>query len=114
MSPVINLPFGTPATGADGVAPSPLSIHGLTVGYGRQPVLWGVDYDVPAGSLVAIVGPNGAGKSTLIKAVLGLLPLASGAVRFWASRCAPSAGASATCRSAAASTGTSRSRSRRS
>ena len=83
MSPVINLPFGTPATGADGAAPSPLSIHGLTVGYGRQPVLWGVDYDVPAASLVAIVGPNGAGKSTLIKAVLGLLPLASGAVRFW-------------------------------
>ena len=46
-------------------------------------MLWGVDYDVPAASLVAIVGPNGAGKSTLIKAVLGLLPLASGAVRFW-------------------------------
>ncbi len=85
MSSVINLPFGTPATGADGVAPAPapLSIHGLTVGYGRQPVLWGVDYDVPAASLVAIVGPNGAGKSTLIKAVLGLLPLASGSVRFW-------------------------------
>ncbi len=85
MSPVINLPFGTPAAGADGTAaaPPPLSIHGLTVGYGRQPVLWGVDYQVPAASLVAIVGPNGAGKSTLIKAVLGLLPLASGSVRFW-------------------------------
>ena len=83
MSPVINLPFaGTGTAEAPGAAP-PLSIYGLTVGYGRQPVLWGVDYQAPASSLVAIVGPNGAGKSTLIKAVLGLLPLASGSVEFW-------------------------------
>jgi manganese/zinc/iron transport system ATP- binding protein len=62
---------------------SPLSIHGVTVAYNRKPVLWDVEYEAPARSLIAIVGPNGAGKSTLIKAVLGLLPLASGAVAFW-------------------------------
>jgi manganese/zinc/iron transport system ATP- binding protein len=52
----------------------------VTVAYDRRPVLWDVDYDAPANSLVGVVGPNGAGKSTLIKAVLGLVPLASGRI----------------------------------
>ncbi|MEM6749996.1 MAG: metal ABC transporter ATP-binding protein [Planctomycetota bacterium] len=62
---------------------SPVSIHAVTVAYHRKPVLWDIDYDAPAGKLVAIVGPNGAGKSTLIKACLGLTPRASGRVEFW-------------------------------
>ncbi len=62
---------------------SPVSIHALTVAYHRKPVLWDVDLDVHAGRLVAIVGPNGAGKSTLIRACLGLIPAATGTVRFW-------------------------------
>lgn len=62
---------------------SPLSVHSMTVAYHRKPVLWDVDYDAPAGSLIAIVGPNGAGKSTFIKACLGLVPRASGVVEFW-------------------------------
>ena len=66
---------------ADSVAP--LSIRDLTVAYHRQPVLWDIDYDAPAGRLVAIVGPNGAGKSTLIKSILGLLPTLSGEVAFF-------------------------------
>jgi len=64
-------------------ADSPLSIHAMTVAYDRKPVLWDVDYDAPSNALIAIVGPNGAGKSTLIKACLGLVPRASGAVEFW-------------------------------
>lgn len=64
-------------------ARSPLSIHAMTIAYGRKPVLWDVDYDAPPSALIAIVGPNGAGKSTLIKACLGLLPRASGVVEFW-------------------------------
>ena len=59
---------------------SPLSIHDVTVAYGRRPVLWDIDYDAPQRSLVGVVGPNGAGQSTLIKAVLGLVPLASGRI----------------------------------
>ncbi|WP_084536864.1 metal ABC transporter ATP-binding protein [Azospirillum halopraeferens] len=70
---------GRPEHSAD----SPLSVHSLTVAYNRKPVLWDVEYDLPAGALTAIVGPNGAGKSTFIKAVLGLVPAASGAVEFW-------------------------------
>ena len=61
--------------------PPPLEVHDLTVSYDRRPVLWDIDFEVPSGTLMAIVGPNGAGKSTLIKAVMGLVPLASGYVR---------------------------------
>ncbi len=61
----------------------PLEIHDMTVAYHRKPVLWDIDLTVPEGKLVGIVGPNGAGKSTLIKAVLGLVPLASGKVAFY-------------------------------
>ncbi len=63
--------------------PPPLEIHDMTVAYHRKPVLWDIDLTVPDGSLVGIVGPNGAGKSTLIKAVLGLIPLASGRVEIY-------------------------------
>jgi manganese/zinc/iron transport system ATP- binding protein len=55
----------------------------VTVAYQRRPVLWDIDYDAPRGALVGIVGPNGAGKSTLIKAVLGLVPLASGRIEIF-------------------------------
>jgi manganese/zinc/iron transport system ATP- binding protein len=57
-----------------------LEIHDMTVAYHRRPVLWDVDLSIERPSLVGIVGPNGAGKSTLIKAVLGLVPIASGRV----------------------------------
>ncbi len=68
------------ATGAEHPSSSPLSIHDMTVAYHRKPVLWDIDFDAPEGRLVGIVGPNGAGKSTLIKAVLDLVPTASGKV----------------------------------
>jgi len=57
-----------------------LDIHDVTVAYHRRPVLWDVDLTLHQPQLAAIVGPNGAGKSTLIKAVLGLVPMASGRV----------------------------------
>jgi iron complex transport system ATP-binding protein len=42
-------------------------------GYNGDPVVQGVDVDVPAGGWLGIVGPNGAGKSTLLKTIAGLL-----------------------------------------
>jgi manganese/zinc/iron transport system ATP- binding protein len=60
-----------------------LEINDLTVAYNSQPAIWDVDMRVPEAVLQAIVGPNGAGKSTLIKAALGLIPRASGDVRFF-------------------------------
>lgn len=71
------------ATGSEHADDSPLSIHDLTVAYQTKPVVWDVDLDVPAGKLVGIVGPNGAGKSTLIKAVMDLIPRASGNIRIF-------------------------------
>lgn len=59
----------------------PLSVYDLTVAYHRRPVLWDVHCDLPAGQLVGVVGPNGAGKSTLIKAVMDLVPRASGSIK---------------------------------
>jgi manganese/zinc/iron transport system ATP- binding protein len=58
-----------------------LDIHDITVAYQRKPVLWDVDLTIQQPQLAAIIGPNGAGKSTLIKAVLGLVPIASGSVQ---------------------------------
>jgi manganese/zinc/iron transport system ATP- binding protein len=60
-----------------------LEVHDMTVAYRRKPVLWDIDLTVPEGKLVGIVGPNGAGKSTFIKAVLGLVTLASGKVEIY-------------------------------
>jgi manganese/zinc/iron transport system ATP- binding protein len=60
-----------------------LEIHDMTVAYHRKPVLWDIDLAIPEGKLVGVVGPNGAGKTTLIKAVLGLVPLASGKVEIY-------------------------------
>ncbi len=61
----------------------PLFVYDLTVAYHRKPVLWDVGFEVPPGSLVGIVGPNGAGKSTLLKAVLDLIPKASGRIKIF-------------------------------
>jgi len=50
-----------------------LEVHDLTVSYHNKPVLWNIDFDLPAGIVAGIVGPNGAGKSTLIKSIMGLI-----------------------------------------
>ncbi|MBC7772750.1 MAG: metal ABC transporter ATP-binding protein [Pyrinomonadaceae bacterium] len=65
---------------APGVA---VEVHDATAAYHKKPVLWDIDVLLPTGSLIGIVGPNGAGKSTLLKAILGLLPLASGWVKIF-------------------------------
>ncbi len=51
-------------------------------GYGGADILKGCTIDVDEGEIAVIVGPNGAGKSTAMKAMLGMLDLKSGAVRF--------------------------------
>ena len=52
----------------------------LSVRLGRHPAVSGVSAALEPGQLVGIIGPNGAGKSTLIRALLGLVRAASGAV----------------------------------
>jgi manganese/zinc/iron transport system ATP- binding protein len=60
-----------------------LDIHDVTVAYHKRPVIWDIDLALHEPRLAAVVGPNGAGKSTLIKAVLGLVPMASGRVEIF-------------------------------
>lgn len=62
---------------------SAFCVEHLSLYYGKTPALWDVSFDIPKGTLVAIVGPNGAGKSSLIKSSLKLLPAASGHVSFF-------------------------------
>ncbi|MGE6204946.1 metal ABC transporter ATP-binding protein [Guptibacillus hwajinpoensis] len=62
---------------------NPINVSNLTVAYDRKPVLQEVTVEMPEGKLIGVVGPNGAGKSTLIKAILGLIPTASGSVEIY-------------------------------
>jgi branched-chain amino acid transport system ATP-binding protein len=59
-----------------------LSGQNLVGGYGGADILKGCSIDVDAGEIAVIVGPNGAGKSTAMKALLGMLDLKQGEVRF--------------------------------
>jgi branched-chain amino acid transport system ATP-binding protein len=54
----------------------------LDVSYGPVQVLFGVDFEVADGEIVALLGTNGAGKSTLLKAISGLLKPVRGKVFF--------------------------------
>ncbi len=58
-----------------------LAARGLSKQYGGVPVLRGVDLDVDAGEIRALVGENGAGKSTLIKILSGAVVPEAGEVR---------------------------------
>jgi zinc transport system ATP-binding protein len=56
--------------------------HGA-VAYGGRPVLRDLNLTVQSGEVVAILGANGSGKSTMIRAALGLVPLAAGAIELF-------------------------------
>jgi len=59
-----------------------LKVSGVDAGYGEAQVLWGIDIDVGAGEIVALVGANGAGKSTLLATISGLLTPTAGSIVF--------------------------------
>ncbi|PRE45371.1 ABC transporter ATP-binding protein [Burkholderia multivorans] len=59
-----------------------LRIENLCAGYGDVDVIHQLSLDVLPNEVVGVLGCNGAGKSTLVKAIMGLLPRASGAVHF--------------------------------
>jgi branched-chain amino acid transport system ATP-binding protein len=69
-------PAGQPA------GPPVLQVTGLHVRYGAIDALRGVDLEVGAGEVVALIGANGAGKTTTLRAVSKMLRPVAGQVRF--------------------------------
>ncbi|MBP7468082.1 MAG: ABC transporter ATP-binding protein [Thauera sp.] len=59
-----------------------LSCRNLEAGYGASQVLFGLDFDIQPGEVVALLGRNGMGKSTTIKAVVGGLCPQRGEILF--------------------------------
>ena len=59
-----------------------LQVRNLEARYGDFQALFGVDFDLEQGTVVALIGANGAGKSTFLKSVAGQMPMKSGEIRF--------------------------------
>ena len=59
-----------------------LSLRGVTKAYGPVQVLRGIDLDVPACSLTAVLGPSGCGKTTLLRLIAGFDQPDAGTIRF--------------------------------
>jgi branched-chain amino acid transport system ATP-binding protein len=59
-----------------------LATRTLEAFYGDFQALFGIDFEIEAGEIVAVIGANGAGKSTFLKTVCGLLKAPREAVRF--------------------------------
>jgi manganese/zinc/iron transport system ATP- binding protein len=60
-----------------------IEVQHLTVNYEKKPVLWDINFSIPAQKIVGVLGPNGAGKSTLLKALLGLIQPVTGQISFF-------------------------------
>jgi peptide/nickel transport system ATP-binding protein len=80
----------TGAAAGAGEAPV-LTAREVSAGYGRRPVLTGVDLNVPAESCVAVVGESGSGKTTLARCIVGLHGNWTGDIRFEGTSLAASA-----------------------
>jgi branched-chain amino acid transport system ATP-binding protein len=59
-----------------------LEVERLAVNYGKVEAVHDVSLQVPPGAIVTVIGPNGAGKTTLLAALMGLLPLRGGSIRY--------------------------------
>jgi branched-chain amino acid transport system ATP-binding protein len=59
-----------------------LTVSRLRSGYGRIPILAGINLTVGDGEIVGILGHNGMGKTTLLRTLMGYLPATDGTVLF--------------------------------
>jgi phospholipid/cholesterol/gamma-HCH transport system ATP-binding protein len=57
-------------------------VRGVVKRFGEVAVLDGVDLDLGRGELLALIGPSGGGKTVLLKALIGLVPIDAGTIRF--------------------------------
>src|SRR3954454_22046119 len=61
-----------------------LSVANLNQYYGGSHILRNLSFEVPAGKVTALLGRNGVGKTTLLRSLMGLVPVTSGSIRFYA------------------------------
>jgi urea transport system ATP-binding protein len=61
-----------------------LEVKGLNQYYGGSHILRDVAFEIPAGKVTALLGRNGVGKTTLLRTLMGVVPAASGVMRFGA------------------------------
>ena len=59
-----------------------LKVKGLMAGYGKVPVLHGINLEVGEGEILGVLGHNGMGKTTLLKTLMGIVPATGGQVIF--------------------------------
>lgn len=71
--------LASPPGGSGGA--HPIEFEGTVKKYGSRTVLNGLNFSVPAGSIVGLLGPNGAGKTTAMRILLGLQRPTAGTVR---------------------------------
>lgn len=57
-----------------------MECRGLTIGYGREPVVLGLDLVVQRGETVALLGPSGSGKTSLLYAIAGFIEPSAGVI----------------------------------
>jgi len=69
------------------IAPGPplgeqvIEVEGLVKGYGAEPLINGLSFNVPRGAIVGLIGPNGTGKTTLFRTIVGEEQPDGGSVR---------------------------------
>ena len=59
-----------------------LEVRGLDAGYGRIPILNGIDVSIARGEIVGVLGHNGMGKTTLLRTLMGEIRATGGSIRF--------------------------------
>ena len=57
-----------------------LNVQNLSGGYGNEPVINDVSFQVHKGELFGIIGPNGSGKTTLLKMMSGVQSFTKGSI----------------------------------
>src|SRR5690606_1408796 len=82
VDPTVEMPVPATERAAEPDAGALLSCRGIDMAYGPVQILFGVDFDVAPGEIVALLGTNGAGKSTLLKGICGPVRPKAGTVTF--------------------------------
>ena len=59
-----------------------LEVEGLSAGYGRIPILNGIEFSIRRGEIVGVLGHNGMGKTTLLRTLMGEIRATGGSIHF--------------------------------